>query len=148
MIQAEDVRTLREVTGVSIMECKKALEEAGGDKKKALELLRARGATVAQKKSSREQKSGVIHAYVHGARKGALVKLLCETDFVAKTDDFRALAHDIALQIVASEVETVEELYALPFLKDESVSVRQRIEQVVGVIGENITVASFVRLEL
>ena len=148
MIQAEDVRTLREATGVSMMECKKALEEAGGDMEKATQLLKARGASVAQKKSSREQRSGTVHAYVHGGRRGAIVKLLCETDFVARAEAFQTLAHDLAMQVVASEASTVDELYALPFLKDESMTVKEHIEQVIGVIGENITVAEFTRLEL
>jgi elongation factor Ts len=148
MIRAEDVKALRDLTGVSMMECKRALESTGGDREKALEILKSRGASVAQKKLSREQNSGVVHAYVHGGRRGALIKLLCETDFVARNEEFQALAHDLAMQVVASDARTVEELYALPYLKDESITVKERIDQAVGIIGENISVGGFSRLEL
>ncbi len=96
------VKSLREITGAGMMECKKALNEANGDFEQAKKILRARGAQVAEKRSGRETKQGVIESYIHaGGRIGAMVEVNCETDFVARTDEFRGLARDIAMQIAA-----------------------------------------------
>jgi elongation factor Ts len=112
-ITAEMVRSLREVTGAGMMECKKALQEASGDVEQAKKILRAHGAQVAEKRAGREAKQGVVEAYIHaGGRIGAMVELNCETDFVARTDEFRLLARDIAMQIAAMNpiVTTKEEV--------------------------------------
>jgi len=101
-ITAEMVKSLREVTGAGMMECKKALTEAKGNIEEAKKLLRARGAAVAEKRAGREAKQGVVESYIHaGGRIGAMVEVNCETDFVARTDEFRQLARDIAMQIAA-----------------------------------------------
>ncbi len=101
-ITAELVKTLRDRTGAGMMDCKKALEESGGDIEKAIEVLRKKGAATAAKRADRATNQGVVEAYIHaGGRIGTLVELNCETDFVAKTDDFRALAHDLAMQVAA-----------------------------------------------
>ncbi|MDP2856035.1 MAG: translation elongation factor Ts [bacterium] len=98
----EIVKQLRDMTNASVIECKKALEESKGDIQKASEILKRKGKSVADKKNSRETKSGIIEAYVHGnGRVGVLLDLRCETDFVAKNDLFKELAHEIALQIAA-----------------------------------------------
>lgn len=100
MISAEQVKQLRDKTGASMMECKKALEESKGDEKKAFEILRQRGKDVALKKSSREAKQGIVEAYIHNTKKvGVLLELNCETDFVARNKKFQQLAHDIAMHI-------------------------------------------------
>ena len=102
-ISAADVKTLRERTGAGIMDCKKALAETNGDIDKAVEFLRKKGAALAEKKKGRAAKEGAIEAYIHpGSRLGVLLEINCETDFVAKTDDFRKLARDIAMQIAAA----------------------------------------------
>ncbi|MDQ7064267.1 MAG: translation elongation factor Ts [candidate division KSB1 bacterium] len=102
-ISAADVKALRERTGAGIMDCKKALAETNGDVEKAIEYLRKKGAALAQKKQGRATNEGLIEAYIHpGSRLGVLVEVNCETDFVAKTDDFRQLARDIAMQIAAT----------------------------------------------
>jgi elongation factor Ts len=101
-ITADMVKALREVTGAGMMECKRALKEANGDIEGAKKILRARGVEVAEKRSGRETKQGVIESYIHaGGRIGAMVEVNCETDFVARTDEFRQLARDIAMQIAA-----------------------------------------------
>ncbi len=101
-ISAEMVRSLREVTGAGMMECKKALQEASGDVEQAKKILRARGAQVAEKRAGREAKQGVVESYIHaGGRIGAMVEINCETDFVARTDEFKQLARDLAMQIAA-----------------------------------------------
>ncbi|HFE53624.1 MAG TPA: translation elongation factor Ts, partial [Bacteroidetes bacterium] len=99
-VTAEQVKELREKTGAGIMDCKKALAEADGDVDKAIEILRKKGMASAQKKVGRETKEGLIEAYIHpGSRLGVLVEINCETDFVARTDDFKQLARNIAMQI-------------------------------------------------
>ncbi len=103
MVTAEQVKALRERTGAGMMECKRALEAAQGDVDKAVELLRERGVAQAAKKAGREASEGLVESYIHlQGRLGVLVELNCETDFVANTAEFRALAHDIAMHIAAS----------------------------------------------
>jgi elongation factor Ts len=103
MITAEMVKTLRQTTGAGVLDCKKALEATSGDFDKAVKHLRDKGLDAAAKKAGRVANEGLIDAYIHaGSRQGALVELNCETDFVARTPEFRQLAHDLAMQIVAS----------------------------------------------
>lgn len=103
MITTEQVKALRDSTGISVMQCKKALEEAGGDSEKALIILRKKGGDIAAKKSGRTLGAGVIAAYIHGTGSvGAMVELSCETDFVAKNEEFKTLARDIAMHVAAS----------------------------------------------
>jgi len=103
MIDAAQVKKLRELTGAGMMDCKRALEESGGDLDKAVELLRKKGLAQAARKAGRVAGEGIIEAYIHaGGRIGVLVELNCETDFVARTEEFHALAHDIAMQVAAS----------------------------------------------
>jgi elongation factor Ts len=101
-ITSEQVKTLRDKTGAGMMDCKKALAETDGNLDKAIEFLRKKGAATAEKRADRVNNQGVIEAYIHaGARIGSMVELNCETDFVAKTDDFKSLAKDIAMQVAA-----------------------------------------------
>src|SRR5918994_3941107 len=100
MIKPEDVKRLREVTGAGIMDCKRALEESGGDYDVAVKWLREKGLSTAAKKAGREAREGIVASYIHhGARLGVLLELNCETDFVARTEDFQQLAREIAMQI-------------------------------------------------
>jgi len=102
MISIDQIKSLREKTGISMIECKKALEEANGDENKAIEILKKKGIEVAEKKSGRETKQGIVEAYIHSNRKmGALVEVYCETDFVAKNSQFKELAHNLAMHITA-----------------------------------------------
>ena len=102
-ITASEVKELREKTGAGMMDCKKVLTEANGDMEKAIELLREKGLAAAVKKSSRIAAEGVVDSYIHmGGKIGVLLEVNCETDFVAKTDDFKALVKDIAMQIAAA----------------------------------------------
>jgi len=102
VITSEIVKKLRNQTGAGMMDCKRALEESNGDVEQATDYLRKKGAAVAAKRADREANQGVVEAYIHaGGRIGAMVELNCETDFVAKTDEFKQLAHDIAMQIAA-----------------------------------------------
>ena len=104
MIKPEDVKSLRDQTGAGIMDCKRALEESEGDVDKAVAWLRAKGLSAAAKKAGREAREGVITSYIHhGDRLGVLLELNCETDFVARTDDFQQLARELAIQVAGFE---------------------------------------------
>lgn len=143
-----DITELRERTGMGIMDVKKALDEANGDKNKALETLKERGATIMEKKSGRTAAEGMIEAYVHGGRIGVLLEVNCETDFVARGDAFREFAHDVALQISSMAPATVEELLEQPFIKDAKLTIADLLRDVTGKIGERIVIKRFVRYVL
>ncbi|MBD3373325.1 MAG: translation elongation factor Ts [Candidatus Coatesbacteria bacterium] len=109
-IPAKQVMALRKKTGAGIVDCKKALQETGGDEEKAVEFLRVKGLAKAAKKSGREAGEGIVHSYIHaGDKLGVLLELRCETDFVARTDDFKALANNLCLQIAAMAPVAVDE---------------------------------------
>lgn len=146
MISAQDIKSLREETGISFAQCKKALEESGGDKEKALASLREQGSAIAEKKSDREQNAGAVSAYVHSTGSlGAIVLLSSETDFVAKNPDFKTLAYDIAMHVAAQAPEDVTALLAQPFIKDPDKTVSDLIRDAVQKFGENISVSRFER---
>jgi len=134
---------------VSFSEVKKALDEAGGDIVRAMEVLKAHGVAVAVKKSSREVKEGVVDAYIHATKKlGALVEVLCETDFVARNVEFQKLAHELAMQIAATRPGTLEDLLSQPFIKDQDITVKDFINQYIAKLGENIRVGRFEIFEI
>lgn len=146
---AADVKALREKTGAGMMDCKKALDDANGDMAKAEALVLERGVAKAEKKADRATAEGYVASYVHTTGKVAvLVELLCETDFVGRNDEFRALARDIALQVAAMNPADNSELLAQPSIKDGSVTIETLIKQLSGKIGEHITLGRFVRLSV
>ena len=148
-INAEQLKQLREETGVSLLKCKEALVEAAGDMDKARELLREQGAKAVAKKADRELGAGIVRAYVHSNNTtGVLLKLLCETDYVARNEDFINLANDINLHIVAMMPESVEALLEQPFVKNPDLTIAKVIEEKVLKIGERIEVAEFTRYEV
>ncbi|MSP78712.1 MAG: elongation factor Ts [Dehalococcoidia bacterium] len=146
------------------MHCKKALEQTNGDIDKATEILRAAGIGIASKKATRAAKDGTVDAYLHsGGRIGALVEVNCETDFVARTDAFRQLAHDLAMQVAAMNPKYIsaedipagekvnpEEVCLLlqPFIKDSTRTIQDLITDVIARTGENIKVHRFARFAL
>src|SRR6185369_1450553 len=143
------IKKLRDETSASIADCRRALDEAKGDYKKALAWLQKRAAEIAAKKADRETSEGLIEAYIHGGGKvGVLVELLCETDFVAKTDEFKHLSKEIAMQIAAMNPTDVETLLKQEYIRDGGVTIEQMVKNVVGKLGENITVKKFVRIEI
>lgn len=148
-VDLQQLKKLREETCVSIADCRKALEESGGDYKKALEWLRKRGIEKAEKKQERETSQGLIDSYIHqNGRVGALVVFLCETDFVARTSEFRNLAHEIAMQVAAMNPKNVDALLKQEYIRDNSKTVSDLIKEVIAKLGENIVVKRFVRYEL
>lgn len=149
MTNTDKIKELRERTGLSLGQIKKALDEAGDDESKAIEILKERGLATALKKSSREVKEGVIDSYIHANRKlGAIVEVLCETDFVAKNADFVELAHDLAMHIAAARPENSDDLLSQPFIKDQAVTVRDIINSHIAKLGENIQVGRFDLFEI
>lgn len=145
-ISPEQIKALREETGVSIMKCKEALTEANGDMQKAKELIRDISIKAAGKKSDRELGSGIVQSYIHSNNTiGVLISLACETDYVARNEDFITLAQDIAMHIAAMGTETLEELADQPFVKNPEVTVTTLIQEAVLKIGERIQVIEFVR---
>jgi len=148
MANIEDIKQLRQETGVSITECKKALEQAQGDFDKAKKILREWGRELANKKSEREVKEGIIEQYIHPNKKvGVLLELNCESDFVAKSKDFQNLAHEISLQIAAMNPEE-NSLMSQPWIKDDSKTISDLINEYIGKIGENISIKKFTRYEI
>jgi elongation factor Ts len=163
-ISIETVKELRNRTNVGIADCNKALLEMGGDIEKAIEFLKQRGAAIAEMKKDAAATEGVIEAYIHHTRRvGALVELNCETDFVARTPEFKDLAHDLAMQIAAaspqfltgeempSEAEADPQTVCLlnqPFIKDPTRTVQEIIAETIAKVGENIKVRRFARFEL
>lgn len=148
-ITAQDIQKLREATGARIMDCKKALEEAKGDFAKATELVEAKGLARAEKNADRETKAGFIANYVHGTgMTAALVEIVCETDFVAQNQEFRDLARDIAMQVVAMDPASVEELLDQEFIKDPSKTIGTLLKSLSGKIGEKMVINRFVRYEI
>jgi elongation factor Ts len=190
----ELIQKLRDITGVGMMDCKKALDEAQGDIEKAIEILRKKGAAVASKRAAKETSEGIIHAYIHpGSRLGVLIEVNCETDFVARTPDFTQFAQDVCLHIAAlkplylnpEEIDPkfldheksilreqlassgkpekiitqilegkVQKLYdeiclmRQPFVKNDQITVAERLNELIAKTGENIKIKRFTRYEL
>lgn len=131
------------------MDCRRALEETKGDEKKAMDLLKKWGIEKAEKKSDRVTKSGIVDSYIHANGKvGVMLEILCETDFVAKTDDFKSLAHEICLQVASMNPKDVKTLLAQEYIRDPSLTIEKLIKQVIGKLGENITVSRLQRFQL
>lgn len=148
-IDLKALKKLRDETSASIADCRKALDESGGDYKKALDWLKKRAAQIAAKKADRETSEGIVEAYIHhGGKVGVLVQLTCETDFVAKTDEFKNLAREIGMQIAAMDPKDVETLLKQEYIRDSSNTMEGLIKNLIGKIGENITVKKFVRFEI
>ena len=163
-VSAGDVKDLRERTGAGVMECKSALEAAGGDLEKAVAILQERGMAMAEKRAHRETSQGLVECYIHaGGRIGAMVELNCETDFVARTDDFQSLAREIAMQVAAMNPAAVSDnelaegagsdpdaqaLLKQAYIRDPSRTVGDLVKDVIAKTGENVRVRRFSRFEL
>jgi len=163
-ISTDQVKELRQKTGAGVMDCKKALADAKGDLDKACSIIAERGLAIAKKKSNRVADQGIIECYVHtGNHLGVMVEVNCETDFVARTQEFKELAHNIALQasamdpqyISADEIPTgtnvdpqVSCLLLQPFIKDPGKTIQDIITETIAKTGENIKVRRFIRFEL
>ncbi len=163
-VSTSEIKELREKTGAGVIDCKKALLEAKGSFEKAVEILNERGLALARKKADREAANGIIEAYVHqGGQIAVLVEMNCETDFVARTEEFKELAHNLALQIAAMSPQFISPedmpketdadaetacLLLQPSIKDPEKTVQDLITETIAKVGENIRVRRFVRFEI
>ena len=149
MIKADRVKQLRQKTGVSIMECKEALEESKGDEKSALEILRQKGKKIALKKSEREAKQGIIESYIHSNNKvGVLLELNCETDFVARNKEFKELAHELAMHIAGMDSQDDKSLLEELYIRNPEMTIKDLLDEKIAKLGENIKIGRFIRYEL
>lgn len=163
-ISAAQVKELRDRTSAGVMDCKTALSEAEGDIERAVVLLAERGIVLAEKRAHRETSQGLVECYIHaGGRIGSMIEVNCETDFVARTDDFKVLVHDLSMQVAATNPISISEddlpsdaegdpselcLLRQPFIKDASRFVDDVVKEVVAKTGENIRISRFARFEL
>ncbi len=163
-VTVEAIKALRNMTGAGIMDSKRALEEADGDVEAAQKLLREKGIASAAKKASRDTNEGLVESYIHsGGRVGAMVELNCETDFVARTDDMKSLAHDVAMQVAAMSPKYVDEdaisedeeaspqevcLLRQPFIRDNGLTVQDIVNETIAKVGEHVRVRRFSRFSL
>jgi len=164
-VTLEMIKELREQSGAGIMECRNTLLATEGDMERALQMLKEKGLLKAEKKAGRATRQGLVEAYIHaGGRIGAMVELNCESDFVARTDEFKELAHSLAMQVAAMSPQFITEedipqeaddvdpkaacLLLQPYIKDPAVTVRDVIMEAVARVGENIRVGRFARFEL
>lgn len=148
MITIEQIKQLRSLTSAPITECKKALEESGGDIDEARRVLRKLGQDFARKRELRGTKAGLIDSYIHSGKKlGVLLELNCESDFVVRSEDFQKLAHELCLQIAAFPAEETP-LLEQPWIKDQTKTVKDLIDEYISKFGENITIKRFTRYEL
>jgi elongation factor Ts len=164
---SEKIKQLRKMTSASIIDCRKALDKSGNDIPKAVEFLRKRGQDIAEEKSKREAREGIIESYIHsGGKVGVLLEINCETDFVAKNNEFKQLAHDLAMHIAAMNPQYIantkmqkpckdakkkpEEVCLLsqPFIKNPEITVGEKINEKISRLGENIQVKRFIRYEI
>ena len=163
-IPTAKVKELRNQSGAGVMDCRKALLEAGGDMEKALQILKEVGLLKAQRKAERSAPEGLVEAYIHcGGHIGAMVEVNCETDFVARTEELRELAHNLAMQIAAMPPQFISKdevpegsdiepeaacLLLQPYIRDPNKTVRDVIVETIAKVGENIKINRFVRFEL
>ena len=144
----EKIKKLREKTGAGVMDIKRALDEAKGDEKKAEKILKARGIEIVEKKASRATSQGLIDSYLHFGKIGVLVEVNCETDFVARNEDFKKFVHEITLQVAQSDAKTVEELLKEEYFKEPGTTVDDLLKSIIAKIGENIRITRFVKFIL
>ena len=148
-IPAKLVKKLRDETGAPIMEIRKALLYAGGDEKRAKEIITERGLERAEKRSGRSTDQGLIVTYVHADGKiGSMVQLGCETDFVARTDEFKRLAKEVAMQVAAMNPQDVQEMLSQEYIRDPEKKVKDLVAEVAAKTGENVQVHRISRFAL
>ena len=148
-VKVDEIKKLRAKTKAGIADCRRALEESAGDLAKAEQLLKSWGINKASEKAKRAIGAGLVETYIHtGGRVGAIVEVNCETDFVARTDEFKTLAHEVAMQVAAMDPADVEDLLKQEYIRDSSKTVDQLVKETVAKVGENIVIKRFMRFEL
>lgn len=148
MSNIEIIQKLRDATGAGVMSCKKAFAEANGDFYKAAEIIKEWGLAKVEQKSDRSTGAGLLETYIHNDRVGVMLELRCETDFVARSDVFKELAHNLVMQIAAMEPADVDNLLSQSYIKDESITINDLAKDAIARVGENIKIERFCRYEL
>ena len=145
----EQIKKLRCQTKAGVIDCRQALKATGGDLGKAVKWLKKKGVASAAKRSNRQASCGLIEAYSHDeGRIVAVVELNCETDFVARTDEFKKLAHELVMQVAAMNPKNVQELLKQSYIRDEKITVKELIKELIGKVGENVVIGCLARFEL
>ena len=148
-IDPKEVQRLRAETNAGVMDCKRALEDSEGDYEKAKALLKQRGLERVAKKSDREANEGLVSSYIHaGGRVGAIVEIASETDFVARSDEFKKLGQEVAMQVAAMDPKSVDELLAQAYIRDGSKTMKDLVTTLAAAVGENVSVRRFQRFAL
>ena len=148
-IKVADIKKLRARTGGGVADCRRALEETKGDFKRAEELLKSWGVDKAAAKADRAVGAGLIETYIHsGGKVGSMVEVNCETDFVARTDEFKTLAHEVAMQVAAMDPKDVEKLLKQDYIREAGKTIDQLVKETIAKVGENIVVKRLMRFEL
>lgn len=148
-LNINDIKKIREITGISVEAVREALENADGKIEEALKMLKKRGIEVAAKKSERETGQGLIFSYIHSNGKiGVLLKLLCETDFVARNEQFKELGHELSLHIAAMNPKDTGELMAQTYVRDQDTTVDALVKNYIAKFGENIRISEFCRFSI
>ena len=144
----EKIKKLRAETGAPLEAIRSALTQSGGDEAKARKLLVTFAKLAQAKKASRETRAGLVEAYTHMDRIGVIVEVNCETDFVARNNEFRTFVHELAMHIAAADPSDTSQLLTQPFIKDETMTIADRLVELTGKLGEKIVIARFHRIEL
>ncbi len=148
-ISTDLIKKLRDETGAGVMRIKVVLEEVKGDEKKALEILKKEGFEKSAKRADRETGQGIVVSYIHHSNKvGVLVEILCETDFVARTSEFKNLVHEICMQAAAMNPKDVKALLKQEYIRDNSKTIESLIKETIAKLGENIVVKRLQRFEI
>ena len=149
MASISQIKELRKKTGISIIECRKAIEKTKGNLEEAVKILKKEGVKISEKKKDREMKEGFIGIYLHQNGKiAAMVKIFCESDFAAKNEISRELAHNLAMQVVAMDSKDASELLTQTYIKDIKKTVKQLVEETIIKMGENIKIGEIKRIEI
>ncbi len=146
MINVDQIKKIREETGAGIADIRESLEEAKGDEKKAKEILKQKGLDKAAKKSDRKTGAGLVESYIHANKEsGGVVVLSCETDFVARNEEFQKLAHELAMQVCAMDPKDVKSFLAQPWIRDEKQKIEDLVKEGIAKFGENIKIEEIKR---
>jgi len=149
MTTIDQIKKLRMETGAGVVDTKKALEESDGDSEKAKKLLQERGVAKAAKKTDREAADGLVATYVHtNCKIASMVELFCETDFVARTEDFKKLAKELAMQVAATNPEDADELLNQEYIRDPKKKIQDLVNEAIAKVGENIRIGKFARFQI
>ncbi len=144
-----DLKIIREATGAGVADIRQALIDSNGDVEKAKNILKEKGLSKADKKSDRATNQGVVETYKHmGGKVSVIVEVLCETDFVARTEDFQELAREVAMQVAAMNPKDTKDLMSQAYIRDASVTIEQLVKQKIAKLGENIQLGRFARIAL